>query len=355
MKFSLHTSFPGKKNLGSILGFLPAHSVVGLDIGSRTVKAVEVHRGKSGLRVGNLAIVELPVRSGRSRQSADDTRAAILTVKNKFKSRTVSAVLPSHNIMERAISLPRMPHSEIPQALTWEVRKYASFSPEDMTLDYLVLGESKAAESGQLMVYVVAASLTDVIRHVDFIKSLGLVPVALETKATALCQAYQTGGLLPTDRTAAIIDMGATSTAIAIVKKGMLYFTREIPWGGDRFTEAIAAARSIDWEQAEQSKKSGDFTEVEISGEAANLLNEIQRSFDYFMAQYLEEKVDITFITGGSSQLKGLAEHLRTGLDIELSNKEPYQHAAWPPLTGGQNIGSVIGSALSLALGLSDR
>lgn len=345
-----------KAGFTGFLGALPSLTVVGLDIGSSSVKAVKLHRSPSGITAISVATAAVPQPIGRMKDNLANRAAAVrkTVMEGKLKNQRIAAVLASANIVERALRMPDIPGSELRKALLWEVQKYVPFDPEDICLDYMVLEEIRQQGANQLVVYAVAASLIEISRQVDFFRSLDLIPVAFETKATALSRAYAAAGLLPPDKTAAIIDIGAGSIVIAIVKKELLYFVRVIPWGGDRFTETIAAAQGIDWVQAEEQKINGEFKEEDVGLELENIQNEVQRSFDYYMAQYLEEKVDAAFITGGGSRLKGLTEYLNKALEIEISNKEPYQKIKWPAPVVDAGI-DTIGSRLSLAIGLSDQ
>ncbi len=117
-------------------------------------------------------------------------------MEGKLKSQRIAAVLSSTSVIERALKLPDIPGAELRKALLWEVQKHVSFDPEDICLDYMVLEEIRQQGANQLIVYAVAASILEISRELDFIRSLDLVPVAFETKATALSQAFAATGLL---------------------------------------------------------------------------------------------------------------------------------------------------------------
>ncbi len=346
-------------------------SSIGLDIGSHSIKMVELRHTPKGVFLTNFAVKELPSEPG-----ADVIAEKIkeLFREKNIKARKVTIGVSGSQVAIRHISLPSMPKKELKEAVRWEARKFISFPPERAIVEFQLLGE--AVEEGvkklDLMVAVADGDLIE--SQLALIKGAGLEPVGVSIIPYALWHCMQTippvyrihgTGREARKGVTALIDIGAKKTNISIVKDNRLQFTREIATAGNAFTEAVKEAATLegaalDFGKAEEVKKEYAIPKEEgVEGAKGHvplqkisfvmrpvlerLSTEIKRSFDFYKSQFKEEAEGRRiFICGGGAGLKGLKEYLADQLGTEVELLTPFKDVA-------PNLAIAIGLALGRA------
>jgi type IV pilus assembly protein PilM len=391
--------------------------LVGLDIGSRYVKAIQLTDNSGRYTVTNFGVAEIIA----PRTAAD----AVLEIfdSRKFKTKRVVASVSGRSVYVRYVVMPQMNDEEIVNAAKYEMGKYIPVEVDEVVHDVQKLGniESSGTQADpEMRVLLVAARRSFVDEQVAAIEQAGLTPVILDVDAFALGNAYELGGLINPQaivpgRLIALADIGASKTSVHIMDETGPYFTREIYKGGDDFTGAIAARTGLESHDAEALKRdvsargggsSGGGEgggpeaivvlekedeekfkpeeDVEMSGapilvveneEGArlrddggdgprmvesvagvldDLCHDIQISIDYFENQH-DKKVHEVLITGGGSAMTGLSETLEQLLQRPARVWDPIQHI---PLEMDEDIQTVIKNCApqtAIALGLASR
>ena len=286
-------------------------SIVGLDIGSSCIKAVELARDKFDFVVTGYAQIEVPNEGARQEAIAELMRAA------KFRSKRVATAVSGKNVIFRYVSMAEMAEDRVVQAVRLEADKYIPFDVNEVELDAQKLATTvDAAGKPEMKVLLVAAKKTVVADHARMLTELGLQPVSVGVDGFALGNAWELGelinpGIQDAGRTIALVDIGASKTSINILRDNVSYFAREVPMGGQDLTNAIARRLGIDPAQAEQLKREpGD--DLPTIQEACmqvleDLGNEINRSFDFFENQF-DGEVQEVWLTGGTALLPFLEE-----------------------------------------------
>ncbi len=318
---------------------------IGLDIGSHSIKLVEVRYTPKGVFLANSSVKELGLetRGVRSDVFAIAEKIKELFFDQNIKARKVTIGVSGPQVAIRHFTLPSMPEDELKEAVRWEVRKFISFPVERAIVGYQILGETIEDGAKKLDLMVAAAEAQFIENQLDVIKNAGLKPVRISTVPHALWNSMQIISEAK-DEVTALIDIGATKTSINIVKDNMLKLTREICTAGDSLTEAIQDAATLEgitfgFVDAEKIKKEFGIPEEEDI-ERANgrvplqkisfamrpvlerLLTEIKRSFEFYESRFNEAKVERILISGGSARLKGLRDYLgdQLGTEVELLN-----------------------------------
>ncbi|MBI5367886.1 MAG: type IV pilus assembly protein PilM [Planctomycetes bacterium] len=301
-------------------------SLIGLDIGSRFIKAVELTESRDQLELTAMDIIELSNAS-----QLRDALREILSRGGFHTKRTVTAV-SGRAVIVRYINMPAMSDEELRNAVRYEAGKYIPFEVEDVILDCQRLEERVAAAAGvgssggggsgvagkgdEMRVLLVAVKRSFVDDHVAVLEETGLIPNIIDVDSFALGNAFELTtalrpGSQPSDRTIALVDVGSYKTNINILVGADSYFTREIYVAGSDFTEAIGKRLSIDASQAEAVKRNpGPRTEEvheAVGSVLDDLCHEIYLSFDYFKTQF-DREVDDIYLSGGGSLLMGLDE-----------------------------------------------
>lgn len=339
---------------------MPRRSLIGLDIGSTSVKALELSEARDSLAITGLAVAEIP---GPDRIT--ETIREVLS-KGKLRARRVVTAVSGPSVVVRYITVPQMKESELPAAIKFELGKYIPYSLEEVYHDYQKLEESspgkppaeKKEPERDLRILTVAVRKSIIDEHVKMLEGLGLVPHAVDVDLFALGNAFElrTRTNFP-DRppeVSAVVDIGANKTSVNILRGSFSFFTREIPVGGIEFTEDISRKLGLDKTQAEQIKRapgtrSGELMEA-LTISIENLTNEIHLSFDYFENQF-DLEVQSIYLSGGGALAPGIEEAFQKtfskhplrwdpteGISVESDRVDPVelrQHSAQLPVAVG--------------------
>jgi type IV pilus assembly protein PilM len=293
-----------------------ARSLIGLDIGSSCVKAVEL------TQVGSDLIISA---YGQSEVMAEGSPAdAVLDVLQggSFRTRRVVTAVSGKSVIVRYLTMIQMSTEDLHNAIKFEADKYIPFDVEEVVLDCQRIEDQHAmAEGGplnenEMRVLLVAVKRTLVDDHVGLVQGIGLVPEIIDVDAFALGNSFELRNLLSAtveqeDKTAALIDIGANKTNINILRGMGSHFTREIYLGGDDFTTAISKRLGVEPHHAELLKRDpGENLEQlrkAVMPAIDDLANEINLSFEYFENQF-DREVDEVYLSGGGSRLPLLEE-----------------------------------------------
>jgi len=236
-------------------------SLVGLDIGSSTVKAMEVHfKGRDkGFELRSLGIARLPneaiVQGAFLNSSAivDAIKEAI--DQGRIRGKEVAAAIAGHSVIVKKVSLPQMTREELEEQIQWEAEQYIPFDVNEVNLDFQILDTSEG--DGQMDVLLVAAKKDLIDDYMQVITEAGLTPGVIDVAAFAVENALEVNYDLATDEAVAVVNIGAQTVNINIVQNGVPAFTRDITTGGNQYTEEIQKALSISFEEAERIKIGG--------------------------------------------------------------------------------------------------
>ena len=323
-------------------------SVVGIDIGSSCIKAIQLEPDGDGWRIVNAAIQQTPADSCH-----DGVITSVLDVAQSIRSLLRSAnitcnqavaAISGSQVIVRQVQFPKMSETLLRKSIRFEAARYVSAPIEDSVVEFEILGD--IADSEQMNVMLVAAPQELVDSRVSVIQAAGLEPVAIDVEAFAiirsLAQYDMTGEFL--NRAVALVDMGATHTDVNIVTNGMFALTRSIPIAGDSFTNAIKAMTGLTCEEAENLKCQMAAAEPpietissqEVSSNAwrvvqpllDELLREIRRSVHFYQSQFPEgsEQTSVSkiILSGGTSRMPGMAAYVESKLSIPAEVRNPF-------------------------------
>jgi type IV pilus assembly protein PilM len=312
-------------------------SIVGLDIGSSSVKAVELSiKGKNkDFELSHMGVATLPpeaiVQGAFLNSSAivDAIREAIDSA--KIKTKNVAAAVSGHSVIVKKVSLPSMTREELDEQIRWEAEQYIPFDVNEVNLDFQILDSS--VTEGQMDVLLVAAKKDLIDDYVQVITEAGLIPTVIDVAAFAVENTYETNYEPKPDEVVALVNIGAQVVNINIMMNGAPSFTRDITTAGNQYTEEIQKALSISFEEAERIKLGGrraeDSQEVvpqeveqAMQSVTETVIGEISRSLDFFAATTAESRIEKVVLSGGGANVSGFraafAEHIN--LPVEIIN-----------------------------------
>lgn len=341
-------------------------SLVGIDIGSSAVKAVELIPCSGGRKVARVGVRPVPPESivegmlvGRD-GVADAVRGVLES--GRIRGREVALSLPGNAIVAREITMPRMSPGELAGSIAWEAERHIPFDLHDVNLDYQVVGHGKDADGTPTMAVLLAAARKATIAdYAAAVAQAGCVPVVVDVAAFALQNAYALGGGLEDGRSVALLDAGASTTNVNIVRSGRSVLTRDIPAGGNAYTDALRSAHALSFDQAERLKRGGaDGEELEDREPAVRevterLLLEVEKTFDFFTASRASDRLDRIVLSGGGSRGPGLAAAMTRRFGVRLERFDPFRSMSLDEASDGDGDPADAAATAGVATGLALR
>jgi len=268
---------------------------VGLDIGSSTIKVVEVVGSKGSPSVRAVGMAPTPAGAMENNIIVDPqllgqaVKQLMREVGIRAKS-SVSSVSGQGALVVRVIEVPKMSESELAETMKWEVERHVPFATDEVIMDFQPIERPDEPPDAQNMEVLLAVAQQDMIdRHVEMLFAAGLSPRAIDVEPLACARALIELGPDPYGRkTVAIINIGASNTDIGVFRDGLLAFPRTIPLAGDAFTQAIAEYFGIAKEQAEEWKR--QYAEVMLEQIAPQIPAVEEAFFDFSAPETVEEE-----------------------------------------------------------------
>jgi type IV pilus assembly protein PilM len=324
---------------------------IGLDIGSRYIKAVELQPDKEGAALRKAGSKPTPADALRSGVIADalSVAEAVSSLLETLAIDCTSAVaaVSGPTVVVRQVQLPAMPEKRLRKSIQWEARNYISFPVEDSVIEFQIVNETAAEDVGKMDVILCACPREMVDTRVEALELAGLEPVAVEIEPFATIRSLvEWGGGPELDQeTLALVGMGAAYTDINIVKNRSFVLSRVIPIAGNAFTEAVSTALSVDPEEATRIKETGmqlvtseeerslqDPMAQQASRAVEPLLEEltreVSRSLAYYDYQQQAPDVDSAdidgpgvnriMLTGGSARMAGVDRYLKAHVNVPV-------------------------------------
>jgi type IV pilus assembly protein PilM len=349
-----------------MFGFGKSKAVVGLDIGSSAVKAVELKPAGKGFKVTAFGIEPVPPDSIVDGAIIDGTAVADairrLFENKAFKTKDVAASLSGNAVIVKKISLPVMTEAELAESIYWEAEQYIPFDIQDVNLDYQILDAGRGADSkGTMDVLLVAAKKEKIADYLGVITQAGRTAVVVDVDAFALQNAYEANYGIEPQSVVVLLNAGASAININILAGEQSVFTRDISSGGNAYTEAVQKELNLPFESAEQLKKGESvdgvtFDEVKpvLHAMTENVLLEIQKTFDFFKATASSDRIDRIILSGGASRVDGFAQALEERFGAPVETFDPFRKIAFEPTRLGITDPASIATA-AVAVGLALR
>jgi type IV pilus assembly protein PilM len=352
--------------------FRRTKAVVGLDIGSSAVKAVELKPSGKGFRVAAFGSEPVPPDSIVDGAIIDagavaDAIRRVFEHNKALKSKDVCASLSGNAVIVKKITLPVMTESELDESIYWEAEQYIPFDIQDVNLDYQILDPGTGPDSrGSMEVLLVAAKKEKIGDYTGVIAQAGRNAVVVDVDAFALQNAYDVNYGLEAGQVVVLLNAGASAININILQGDQSVFTRDISMGGNAYTEAVQKELDLPFESAEQLKKGvpvdgASFEEAQpvLRAVTENVLLEIQKTFDFFKATAASEQIDRIMLSGGASRVDGFRDMLHERFNAPVEEFDPFRAIAWDTRKlGAEAVDHASTAAVAVGLALrkvSDR
>jgi type IV pilus assembly protein PilM len=346
--------------------FRRAKSLVGLDIGSSAVKAVELKAAGKSYRVAAFGTEPVPPDSIVD-GAIIDAAGVIEAVRRLFESRNiktkdVAASLSGNAVIVKKIALPVMTAAELAESIYWEAEQYIPFDIQDVNLDYQIL-DSKEAVAGKssMDVLLVAAKNEKIADYTGVISQAGRSAVVVDVDAFALQNAYEANYGLEVGTVVMLLNVGASATNINILEGEQSVFTRDISIGGNAYTEALQKELNLPFAEADHLKRGQpvngttfDDARPVLRAVTENVMLEIQKTFDFFKASASSDHLHRVVVSGGASRAEGFSEMLAERFQAPVESFDPFRRIAFDAKKFNVDAADVAPTA-AVAVGLALR
>ncbi len=346
-----------------MFGLGGAKTIVGLDIGSSSIKAVELKKSRAGITVTHLGMEPLASDIVVDSMIVDSGSVASAISKifadNGMKSKAVATSVSGHSVIVKPVRMSAMTDSELADVIQQEASQYIPFDIADVNLDYQILNEENTGP--QMDVLLVAVKKDKILNYTNVLSLAGKAPAVVDIDAFALQNCYEYNYDPSPSTTVALLNLGASVMNINIVKGTTPLFTRDVSVGGHQYTDSLQKELDLSFDDAEALKlgqKVGTVSEdakLPILQQVTEIIVlEIQKTFDFFRATAAGEHIERIYLAGGSSQVPGLSEALRQEFSLPVEILNPFQKIA-PPIGPGAELVEKNAAQLAVAVGLALR
>jgi type IV pilus assembly protein PilM len=318
------------------------NQLVGIDIGSHSIKVAEVEDSKQGMVLKNFGMIELPheaIMDG----SIKEMEVVSLALKNLLKNLRINnknsaTSISGYSVIVKKITLPRKGEEDLEKTIQNEAEQYIPFDINDVNLDFQILPSAMKEEEdeeeekeGLMDILLVAAKKDIVDEYISLFQLSELNPIVLDIDAFALQNAFEISNAEQSG-CHALVHIGAQQLTINVVREGVSVFTRDSSYGGAQITSEIQRKFDISYEEAEKMKLGATpigldqrpILEDIFSSTVARWSQEIKRALDFVATTFIGIKVDEILLSGGSSLIPGFSKYLSMETDLHVSKVNPF-------------------------------
>lgn len=314
----------------------PRRQLVGLDIGSSSIKLVQLKESKGRYFLQKFGVKPLEPEVIVDGTVMDEGRV-VSAIRELFdecsvKNKHVAISISGHAVIVKKISLPPMPDDELEGQVRLAAEQYIPFDINEVNIDFHVLPQDSSGEAQSDMSIILVAAKKDKINELtELVKGAGLMPMIMDVDAFAIENMHAINYPMAQDETTALVNLGASVMNVNIIRGGVSLFTRDIPLGGNRYTEAIQREMGMSYEEAEEAKKEARGTDTSaasmtnvIDSVNAEVASEIARTVDYFKTSASNGDLDRVLVCGGVAKAKGLIQQLGDRMQVSVEVADPF-------------------------------
>lgn len=307
--------------------------LVGLDIGSSTIKAAEIIETKTGNALNNFGMLNIApgiIEEG----TIKDHDAAAATIRelfsaNNLSNKNVAISIGGYSVIVKKISVQTMTEDELQETIHFEAEQYIPFDISDVNLDFQILGENEH-NPNQMDVLLVAAKKEMVNDYIHLVELAGLHTVVMDIDAFALQNIFEFN-YATEEESVALIDIGASKTSLNILKGYSSLFMRDVSLGCGQINQQIVSLADCSIEEAEEIKHS-EQPEIISAGDLANIVSsvvsdwtaEIRRAIDFFYSTYPDDHISKIILSGGGANILEFRQLLSDEISAEVEIINPF-------------------------------
>ena len=335
--------------------FFKSKKVLGLDIGTSSIKLAEVDVSSRGASLESFGYVQTPP-SSVSAGELTDVSSLVVTLQSllaeiKSKRKNICTGMWGTAVIVKRITIPKSDVSLIGEQLNFYAEQYIPFDINNVSISYHLLGNSSSADTADVL--LVAAQNELVSQYTQVVSAAGLTCSILDVSGFALANSFEAnyGKLL--NQTVALVNFGASISNFVVVFGGEVIFCRDIPVGGANYTNEISKTMGITIQEAESLKISA-IARREVPDDVHNVITntnemiseEIRNSLDFLNATSGETNLSKLYYTGGSAGTSGLIDAVKKSSNLMTEPLNPFQKVRFNSKRISQTYLSQIGSGV---------
>lgn len=349
-------------SLSDLNPFRGQESYVAVDIGSSSIKMLEVRTATNQLELLNWGSIPTPAAAIQSNMVSEPDRVgeavrALLEAKGVRAKKGITAV-PGPAVMIKRVTLPAQSAQETENTIMFEAGNFIPEELDNVNLDYQVIGTK--AESKEMEVLLSAAKKDIVSSYAETLRGAGLLPVVVDVDYFALDNLYELNYDPVAEQVVALVNIGARYSSINILKGGRSTFTGDVPVGGRDITEALTRDLGVTAEEAERLKtgKGSGFDAEQLNmaliPAVDALIEEIHYALSFFWTAATDERIDVLYLSGGAAQTPELPQRLAERIEAPVEVTDPFSRITLSPAVDAAAL-QRRASEFAVALGLSVR
>lgn len=312
--------------------FFTSKKVIGVDLGSSSIKFSQVSKSKGAVTLENFAFIQTPPHTINNGDMVETLQLGEtlkrLQKENKFSAKNVCVGMWGASAIVKKITMPKVEAKALKEQIKYEAQQYLPFDISQVAIDYHVLPFSSSPE--QMDVLIVAGQIELITKYIETMAYGQLKTSIVDVSSLALSNIFELNyGKL--NEPIGLFNFGSTNTQFVVVFQGEVLFARDIPIGGSQFTHEIAKSMNVTPEEAESLKlslASGQDTPENLRSSMniglANILEEIKNSLDFYAASGGDFQIHRAYYTGGASLSEGLIDYLSQNLKMNFEILNPF-------------------------------
>jgi type IV pilus assembly protein PilM len=307
--------------------------LVGLDIGSRTIKAAEIiesNKGRTLKRFGMTDINPGLIEDGAINEPEEVAEAVTELFKSfGVREKNVAISIGGYSVIVKKINVQTMAEDQLQETIHFEAEQYIPFDISDVNLDFQILGPNEN-NPNQMNVFLVAAKKEMVNDYINLVNLAGLNPCIIDVEAFALQNIFEINYELKDDDNIALIDIGASKTSLNILKGNNSVFMRDVSLGCGQINQKIISLANCSFEESESIKLGGQSDQIPeedlkqiITTVVADWCTEIRRALDFFYSTYPDDQIKKIVLSGGGGNIGDFRQLLATEASAEVETINP--------------------------------
>ena len=337
--------------------------VVGVDIGSHSVKVCQLKRADKAYSIVTLGSAILPegaVDDGALVEPEVVAPAISNLFKNlKIKNKKVGISISGYSVIVKKVNLAVMSEKEMEDHIMTEAEQYIPFDIQDVYIDFQDLKTNKDGYE-RTDVMLVAAKKEIVDDYLKMLESIGLQATIVDIDGFALENTYEYN--TPKSDNVALIDIGASKMNINIISKGMSVVARDIVVGSRQLTERIMGEFDLEFEEAEALKlgvtppddKEKELQEI-YSSVCTQWIFEIKKAIDLYHSNFSDAPLSKLVLSGGGSKVEGLIDYLNQETNIKVERFNPFTNMKFSKRKIDPEYLKMVGPEMAIASGIAIR
>lgn len=337
-------------------------TMVGLDIGSSSVKVVELVQKGGEAQLVRFGMVDLAPEAIVEGEIMD-RQLLVETIQNLFertgiRSRRVVTGVSGRGVIVKKITMEKLPPEDAREAIHWEAEQHVPYDINDVALDFEILNRDVGPT--QMQVLLVAAKRDLISAHADLVREAGLLPAVIDVNSFAVQNAAELAYDFQPGEVVALVNIGAELTNINLVQGGMPLYTQDLSLGGNGFIEGLQKRHHVGRDEAAAALRvpEGE-SELDLAPVVKSFCGDVgqalERSLVYLKSNGDADHLDRVLLSGGGARIRGLAAALGERLRVPVEVADPLRRVRFAPELFGEADPGEVAPQLAVGIGLALR